>query len=93
MGHGVGEKARREGIYVYIQLIHFSVQKKLTQHCKAIIPQFFLKRGVILLDDFLSAKLFAGTISFSPHKNLHFGATIIISNLVFFVILVLREGN
>ena len=27
------------GIYVYIQLIHFILQQKLTQHCKAIIPQ------------------------------------------------------
>ena len=27
------------GIYVYIQLIHFVVQQKLTQHCKAIILQ------------------------------------------------------
>ena len=25
--------------YVYIQLIHFVVQQKLTQHCKAIILQ------------------------------------------------------
>ena len=27
------------GIYVYIQLIHFVIQQKLTQHCKAIILQ------------------------------------------------------
>ena len=27
------------GIYVYIRLIHFVVQQKLTQHCKAIILQ------------------------------------------------------
>ena len=27
------------GIYVYIELIHFVVQRQLTQHCKAIIPQ------------------------------------------------------
>ena len=27
------------GIYVCIQLIHFVVQQKLTQHCKAIILQ------------------------------------------------------
>ena len=27
------------GIYVYIQLIHFVVQQKLTQHCKAFILQ------------------------------------------------------
>ena len=27
------------GIYVYIQLIHFLIQQKLTHHCKAIILQ------------------------------------------------------
>ena len=25
------------GMYVYVQLIHFVIQQKLTQHCKAII--------------------------------------------------------
>ena len=29
---------RGRGMYVYIQLIHCVVQKKLTQHCKATIP-------------------------------------------------------
>ena len=28
---------QREGIYVYISLVHFAVQQKLTQHCKAVI--------------------------------------------------------
>ena len=32
------------GIYVYIQLIHFVIQQKLTQHCKAIILQKRLKQ-------------------------------------------------
>ena len=27
------------GIYVYVQLIHFVIQQKLTHHCKAIILQ------------------------------------------------------
>ena len=27
------------GIYVYVYLIHFVIQQKLTQHCKAIILQ------------------------------------------------------
>ena len=27
------------GIYGYVQLIHFVVQQKLTQHCKAITLQ------------------------------------------------------
>ena len=31
-----GGKLKREGIYVYIRVIHDVVQQKLTQHCKAI---------------------------------------------------------
>lgn len=27
------------GLYVYISPIHFVIQQKRTQHCKAIIPQ------------------------------------------------------
>ena len=38
-----GERESQEvgdmGIYVYVQLIHFVIQQKLTQHCKAIILQ------------------------------------------------------
>ena len=34
---GVGERSKREGIYVYIQLIHFVVQQKLIQLYKATI--------------------------------------------------------
>ena len=37
--HGGGREVTREGIYIYISLIHFIVQQKLTQLCKAIIPQ------------------------------------------------------
>ena len=29
----------REGVYVYTELIHFNVQQKLTQHCRADIRQ------------------------------------------------------
>ena len=29
----------KEGTYVYFQLVHFVVQQKLMQHCKAIILQ------------------------------------------------------
>ena len=32
-------KLKREGIYVYIQLIPVVIQQKLMQHCKAIILQ------------------------------------------------------
>ena len=42
----MGRKSKKEGIFVYVQLSHFDVQQKLTQHCKATIFQkgfFFLK--------------------------------------------------
>ena len=32
-----GKEIQKEGMSVYIQLIHFAVQKKLTQHCKATL--------------------------------------------------------
>ena len=31
----MGRKSRKEGMHVYVQLIPFAVQQKLTQHCKA----------------------------------------------------------
>ena len=34
---GWGREVKREEIYDYIELIHFVVQQKLTQHCKTII--------------------------------------------------------
>ena len=49
-GERVGEEPKREGIYVYIQLIHFMVQQKLVQHCKAIVLQ--LKNKKIIEDLF-----------------------------------------
>ena len=30
---------KKEGIYVYVWLMHFAVQQKLMQHCKSIILQ------------------------------------------------------
>ena len=38
-GVWVGGGPKREGIYVYIELIHFVGQQKLTQHCKITLPQ------------------------------------------------------
>ena len=38
------EKPNKRGyVYIYIQLIHFAIQQKLTQHCKATILQQKLK--------------------------------------------------
>ena len=39
MGGEVGGRFRREGIYVYLWLIHADVCQKPTQFCKAIILQ------------------------------------------------------
>ena len=39
IGGGVGEEFKREGICVYLELIHFIVQQKRSQHCKAILFQ------------------------------------------------------
>ena len=36
----MGRKSKEEGIYVYVEPIHFLVQHKLTQHCKATILPF-----------------------------------------------------
>ena len=33
----MGRKSKSERIYVYIELIHFAVQQKLTHHCKATV--------------------------------------------------------
>ena len=34
-----GKEIQKKGIYVYILLIHFTVQQKVTQHWKAAISQ------------------------------------------------------
>ena len=34
---GVGRRLTREGLHVYIRLIHAVVQRTLTQHCKAVM--------------------------------------------------------
>ena len=35
----VGRKSEKEGIHVYIKLIYFVIQQKLTQHCKSTMVQ------------------------------------------------------
>ena len=35
----MGGQLKTAGMYVYLELINFVVQQKLTQHCKAIISQ------------------------------------------------------
>ena len=36
-GRWDGREVQEGGDYVYIQLIHFALQQKLTQHCEAAI--------------------------------------------------------
>ena len=36
---GIGGSFKREGIYVYIQLIYSAGKQKITQHCKATIKK------------------------------------------------------
>ena len=43
-GDEVGRRSKGEGIYVYLKLIHFAVQQKLTEHCKAITFQLKIKK-------------------------------------------------
>ena len=40
----VGWSSKREGIYVYIWLIHVVVQQKLRQYCKSIHTLIFEKK-------------------------------------------------
>ena len=42
----MGRKSKEEGMYVHMWLIHFAVQQKLTQHCKATVLQFKKKKIV-----------------------------------------------
>ena len=56
-GWGGGEKEAHEGgVTLYIYLIHFVIHQKLTQHCKATIPQFKKRGGPqkVLLPSFLT---------------------------------------
>ena len=36
----MGRKSKKEGVYVNIELIHFTILQKLTQHCKATMLVF-----------------------------------------------------
>ena len=56
----VGREAQEGGdmgIYVYIQLIHFVIQQKLAQHCKAIIlnNNTYVKKKKSVRDTYPSA--------------------------------------
>ena len=54
---GVGERLKKQGTYVYLELIQVVVQQKLTQHCKVIIfqlknkspPEFSFKKKIVPL--------------------------------------------
>ena len=48
MGWEVGGRFQREGIYVYLWLIHVDVWQKPTQHCKAITLQLKMHNKKLL---------------------------------------------
>ena len=39
VGREMGERFKRDGIYVYLWLVHFEVFQKIAKFCKAIILQ------------------------------------------------------
>ena len=41
----MGRKSKKKGIYVYIWLVHFTVQQELAQHCNAAIPQLSINQS------------------------------------------------
>ena len=42
-GGRVGRRLMREGIYAYMELVHFVSQQKLSQHCKQLYLNFLRK--------------------------------------------------
>ena len=59
---GVGGRFKRKRVYVYTQLIHFTVQQKLKQHCKAIT--FQKKKNKVTRWLFSSAKALGEEVSY-----------------------------
>ena len=39
----MGKESEKEWIHVYVELNHFAVHLKLTQHCKSTILQYKIK--------------------------------------------------
>ena len=72
MGAGVGGRLKREGMYVYIQLIHFIVQQKPRQHCNAITVQLKKKGYPVFCFFFTDSKSMAQWLSFSTNEALVF---------------------
>ena len=53
MGREVGRRLEREGIYVYLRLIHTDVWQKPTQYCKATTLQFKInKKSLVQVRNF-----------------------------------------
>ena len=51
----IKRKAQREGMYVYVQLIHFFIQHKLTPHCKAIQLQLKKEKSLFFQSLFITS--------------------------------------
>ena len=63
-------RPRREGILVHIQLIHFTAQQKVAQHCEATIPRLkstSTLRGKVDLGHLKRANCGRGSMSLKVH--------------------------
>ena len=70
MGWEVGGGFRKEGIYVYLWLIHVDVWQKPTQHCNAIILQ--IKMNIFFKVPLkLTEKIYLGINLTKEAKELH----------------------
>ena len=50
IGGGMGDRFKREGLHVYLRLIHAEVrQKPYIQHCKAIILQLKINKFFLII--------------------------------------------
>ena len=62
-----GGNFKREGIYVYLWLIHVDIWQKPTQYCKAIILQ--LKINKKFLKRIIATIIFSSLINVAKQKN------------------------
>ena len=95
-GVGVGGSLKREGIYVYLWLIHIVVWQKPIQHCKAIIHQ--IKKQ--LASTFLIIVFVSTILHFrSERRDLHPNLTplgefqSIVSSLDLYLLFILPKGE
>ena len=63
----MGERFNRDGVYVYLWLIHAGVWQKPTQHCKAIIFQLAINKYIFL--KFPRSSWWTSDVQFENHLS------------------------